>query len=108
MKKRNQPAKAQSDKKGRPRTEPAVVAAPTSDLVGLAELMSGPVSAASDGSVAGQATWLSDGRLHGVQQRALAARIGRVQGNRHLQTSDSLSKGGKLDHQPPEGSDAWA
>lgn len=44
-----------------------------------------PLRMAGGDSVPSQASWLVEGRLHSAQRHALAARIGRVQGNQHLQ-----------------------
>lgn len=85
MAKRHQTAKTKSDKKGRPKAEPAIVKELSDDLVGLAQLPGGPITVAGDGTIQAQAVWLSDRQLQGAQRRALAAQIGRVQGNRHLQ-----------------------
>lgn len=61
---------------------------------------------ARDGSLQDQARRLSDPRLQSVQRQALAAQIGRVQGNRHLQrvitalsakATDIIQRGDKKD-----------
>jgi hypothetical protein len=52
---------------------------------GLAPLLWGPRGIFGAGSVENQAARLGDARLLTVQRQALAAQIGRVQGNRHLQ-----------------------
>lgn len=85
MAKENQAAEAKADKGRRPQVEPTVVAELTDDLVGLAQLAGGPVAAAGDGTILGQAGRLGDTRLQSAQRQALAAQIGRLQGNGHLQ-----------------------
>jgi hypothetical protein len=52
---------------------------------GLAALLRGPDGVFGGGSFENQAARLGDPRVTNVQRQALAAQIGRVQGNRHLQ-----------------------
>ncbi len=85
MAKQNQAAETKSDKKSQPRVESTVVEELTDDVADLARLPGGPIAAAGDGTIQAQAARLDDRRLQGAQRRALAARIGRAQGNRHLQ-----------------------
>jgi hypothetical protein len=61
-------SKAQPDKKVRRRFNPTVAEARTDDLAGLAQLPGGLIATAAVGTL-----------------QALAAQIGRVQGNQHLQ-----------------------
>jgi hypothetical protein len=85
MAKQNQAAEAKSDKKNRPKVKPPVVEELTDELAGLAQLPGGPMAAAGDGTIEGQAARLRDSRLQTAQRQAMAAQIGRVQGNKHLQ-----------------------
>lgn len=92
MAKQNQATKAQPDKKSRSKVEPTVVEELTDDLAGLAELPGGPIGAFGGGSIQAQAAQLGDGWLQVAQRRALAAQIGRVQGNQYLQRVVAFSK----------------
>jgi len=85
MKSQNQATKVKLNKQNQRSAGPTVVAEPAGNLAALFELPTGPVAAAGNGSVEAQANWLGKGRLQGAQRRALAAQIGRVQGNQHLQ-----------------------
>ncbi|MCP4711172.1 MAG: hypothetical protein GY869_21340, partial [Planctomycetes bacterium] len=85
MTKQNRAAEAKSDKKSRPKVKPPVVEKLTDDLAGLVQLPGGSIAAADGGTIEAQAARLGDMRLQTVQRQALAAEIGRVQGNRHLQ-----------------------
>ena len=51
------------------------------------ELRGGPIAAAGDGTIQAQGGRLGDPRLQTAQRQALAAQIGRVQGN-HIVLSD--------------------
>jgi hypothetical protein len=85
MTERNRITEAKSQKKRRLHVEPTVVVELTDDLAGLAQLSGGPAAAAGDGTIVAQDVRLGDGRLQTAQRRALAARIGQLQGNHHLQ-----------------------
>lgn len=85
MTKQSQAAEGQADKKGRPRTNPVVIADPAVDLLDLGKLPGGPGLATAGGEIEGQVARLGDARLQIAQRQALAAEVGRVQGNRHLQ-----------------------
>lgn len=85
MAKQNQAAEAKSDKKSWAKVKPIVIEELTDDLAYLAQLPGGPIIAAGDGTIQAQAARLGDVRLQSAQRHALAAQIGRVQGNRHLQ-----------------------
>ncbi len=94
MAKQQQQAEAKSDKKSRAKVKPIVIEELTGDLAALAALVGGPMPAAGDGTIQAQATRLGDPRLQSTQRQALAAQIGRVQGNRYLQRVIGSSKGG--------------
>lgn len=74
----------QPDKKNKHAPEPAPVTQP-GDLTNVATLPGGLVGATGNGSIGAQAARLGDTRLQSIQRRAIAARIGDRQGNRHLQ-----------------------
>jgi hypothetical protein len=95
MSKRNRAAKAQPDKKIRHRFKQTVVEERTGNLAGLAQLPGGLIATAAAGTLQAQAARLGDARLQTVQRQALAAQIGRVQGNQHLQRIVTLQKRGK-------------
>lgn len=78
-------AKAGSEKKNPPKVESTGVAELTGDAAALAQLPGGPIAAAGDGTIQPHAAPLGDPRLQRAQRHALATRIGRVAGNRHLQ-----------------------
>jgi len=78
--KQKQNAEAKSEKKRRPQVEPVAVV----ELASLTALPGGPLAAAGDGTMQAQAARLGDPRLHSVQRQAMAAQIGRLQGNGHL------------------------
>jgi transposase len=84
MPERSQSAFDSQDKKGQPATE-SKTTKPPDGASGLAALLSGPMSPAGDGAIQRQAARLRNPQLQGAQRRGLAAQIGRVQGNRHLQ-----------------------
>jgi hypothetical protein len=52
-----------------------------SGTVCLTELPGGPIAARGNGTIQAQATQLGDIRVQTAQRRAMAAQIGRVQGN---------------------------
>jgi hypothetical protein len=90
--KENQTGPKNSQKRSRPPLRPDV----ESDLAGrdpgLEEnplsdkaLLDGPDGAFGSRSLAKQASWLKDERFSTGQRQALAAHIGQIQGNRHLQ-----------------------
>jgi peptidoglycan hydrolase-like protein with peptidoglycan-binding domain len=85
MSKRNRAAKAQPERKVQPRSKQTVVEARGGDLAGLAQWPGSLIATAAVGTLQAQAARLGDTRLHTVQRQALAAQIGRVQGNQHLQ-----------------------
>jgi hypothetical protein len=85
MSKRNRAAKAQPDKKIQPRFKQTVVEARADDLAGLAQRPGSLIATAAVGTLQAQAARLGDARLHTVQRQALATKIGRIQGNQHLQ-----------------------
>ncbi len=95
MPKQNQSVEAQPHKKNRPKVEPAVVPEQTQELAGPTTLPDGPLAAAGNGAVDEQAARLADPRFQMVQRQAMAAQIGQVQGNHHLQrVVESLRGGG--------------
>jgi peptidoglycan hydrolase-like protein with peptidoglycan-binding domain len=85
MSKQNRAAKAQLDKKVWPRFKQTVVEAWADDPAGLAQQPGGLIATAAVGTLQAQAARLGDARLQTVQRQTLAAQIGRVQGNQHLQ-----------------------
>ena len=80
----NQPQKVQAEKKSQRKAEVPSVEF-DEELAGPEQLPGGPMLAFGGGSAEDQAARLGDMRLQGAQRRALAARIGRTQGNLHLQ-----------------------
>jgi len=80
----NQSLKVQGEKKAQRRAEPTP-AEIAQELAGLGQVLGGPMAAFDGGSIEGQAARLGDARLQPAQRRSLAARIGKVQGNLHLQ-----------------------
>jgi len=102
MKSQNQATKVELNKQNQRSAGPAVVAEPAGNLAALFELPPSPIAAAGNGSIEAQANWLGKGRLQGAQRRALAAQIGRVQGNQHLQrVVASLKRDGKTASSAP-------
>jgi len=75
---------AQVDRKGQFKAGRTVVQELEDGLIERAQLPGGPIAAAGDGSVGVQAAWLRGPFVQTAQQRALAAQIGRMQGNGHL------------------------
>jgi hypothetical protein len=102
MAKQNQAAETKSDRKSRPKVEPTVVEELADDLIGLARLPGGAITAVGGGTIKAQVARLNDPRLQRAQRRALATHIGRVQGNRHLQRVMVASKGQPQIHHSPE------
>ncbi len=96
MANQSQATEAQPEKKRRPQVEPVAVAALAGDLAGLAALPGGPLTAAGGSTVQAQATRLGDQRFQTVQRQALAARVGQVQGNGHLQGLIAIGKEARL------------
>ncbi len=84
MQKPNQKAESTTEKTPRPKPEPVTVVDPATDWTWLARFGGGPLAAAGDGTIDGQAGRLADPRLLTVQRQAIAVEIGDVQGNRHL------------------------
>lgn len=85
MAKANQADQAKLDQRNRPRPEPALTLEQGQELTPPAALPDGQLAATGDGALASQADRLGDPRLHAVQRQAIAAQIGQVQGNQHLQ-----------------------
>lgn len=84
MAKQNRAAEDKKDVKRRRKAKP-VTAEPVDGQATVAELAGEPIGAVDSGSIEVQATRLSDRRLQSAQRRTLAARVGQVQGNQHLQ-----------------------
>jgi hypothetical protein len=84
MAKQTKSAEGHLDEKKQNKRNVERVAEPVGGQVQLTDIVSS-MMAAGDGSIEAQASQLSDFRLQPVQRQALAAQIGRVQGNRHLQ-----------------------
>lgn len=80
MTKQSRIVKILSDKQVRPNAVEPAAQAPT-----FVERAVGPIRVVGGGSAEAQARWFAGGRLHSAQQHTLAAQIGRVQGNWHLQ-----------------------
>jgi hypothetical protein len=101
MSKQNQVAEAKSDNKNRPKVEPAVAPAQAYEPAALTELPIGPIGAAGDGTIDAQAVRLGDPRFQTIQRQAMAAQIGQVQGNQHLQRlMASLNQGNEASRAP--------
>lgn len=83
MAKRIRTTRTRSYRQGRRRASASGVLA--DELIGLAQQPSGPMANTGDGTMQAQAARLADPRLQTVQRQDLAAQIGRVQGNQHLQ-----------------------
>lgn len=82
----SQTTEAKSGVRSKPKVKPAVVVEQLPDeLAGLALVAGGPVAAGGADTIDAQAALLGDRRFQTAQRQALAAQIGRVQGNRHLQ-----------------------
>jgi len=90
--KQTQTPETQSEKKRRPLVEPVAVEGLAGELDGLAQLAGGPLSAAGNGIGQTVAARLGDPMLQRAQRQAFAARIGRLQGNGHLQRAVSRSR----------------
>lgn len=100
MPKQKQATESKSDKKSRPKFKPTVTEELTDEVAGLAQLRGSPVAAVGDGTIQTQAAWLGNPRLQNTQRQALAAQIGRVQGNKHLQrVVASLKLGDKTEQE---------
>lgn len=84
MPKQNRAAVGKQDMKRRRRAKP-VTAGPVDGRASVAELSNGLIAAIGSGTIQAQATRLGDGWVQGAQRRAMATRIGQVQGNQHLQ-----------------------
>ncbi|MEW5958058.1 MAG: hypothetical protein AB1801_10065 [Chloroflexota bacterium] len=93
MPKQNRAAETKSDQKSRPKLKPSLVEELTDDVAGLAQLPGSPVAAVGDGTIQTQAAWLGNPRLQNTQRQAMAAQIGRVQGNGQLQRVVASMKG---------------
>lgn len=72
-------------KRNQGKATPTVGEELTVDLAALTQLTGSPVANAGDSTIEAQAARLSDSRLLTAQRRALAAQLGRVQGNQYLQ-----------------------
>lgn len=85
MPKQSQPKEPKPGAKNAPKTEPAAVDEWTDARAALALLAGGPVAAGGGDTPGAEAARLGDTRFQTVQRLGLAARIGRLGGNRHLQ-----------------------
>jgi hypothetical protein len=85
MPKQNQAVEAKPDTKSQSQVDPVVAAELDYELVGLSRLPGGLIGRGGTGSIQAQAARLGDPHLQTAQRQALAAQIGRRQGNRHLQ-----------------------
>jgi hypothetical protein len=83
MAKHHQTAENKLNKQPTAKQGPTELVRNQAGLLELAGLSEDLISTVSDG-IGAQVTWLSDSRLQTVQRQALAARIGRLQGNGHL------------------------
>jgi hypothetical protein len=89
------------DPKNRPKVEPAIVSDPMGEMMSGTQLPAGPLGAAGDGAVDAQAARLGDPRFQTVQRQVLAAQIGQLQGNHHLQMlMTSLNQGNGASNGP--------
>jgi hypothetical protein len=93
MAQQKQIVEAKSDKKKRGQGQATVVEELTDVLANLTKLPCGPITTFGDGTITAQAAQLGDSRLQTAQRQALAAHIGRVGGNRHLQRVITSVKG---------------
>jgi hypothetical protein len=100
MSKRKRAAKAQPDRKVRPRFKLTVVEARTDDLAGLAQRPGGLIATAAVGTLQAQAARLGDAHFQTVQRQILAVHIGRMQGNQHLQRVVACLKRGEKGADP--------
>ncbi len=80
-----QTAEGQHDTKKQQKNKPDVLTEQTEERVNVAGLPGGLIGLADDTSIQAQAARLGDIRFQTAQRQALAAQIGRVQGNQHLQ-----------------------
>ncbi len=94
MSKQNQAVETKTGKQNRPRATSAAVReqSPPEPAVPVDMSSSGLSSVAGDGSVEVQSARLADHRFQVVQRRAMAARIGQVQGNNYLRRVLALLK----------------
>jgi hypothetical protein len=99
MSKQSHTTEPQANKKNKPQVEPTPEQA-TGDLANLTALPSGILSG-GDGSTQNQAALLNDRRWQSVQRQSMAARIGQIQGNRHLQRV--ISSQPKAQDRPAQG-----
>jgi len=76
---------AKPEQKKRQRVEPAGLGDFADDLARGISVSGYPLAMTGDDSVRGQAAQINDHRLQSAQRFALAARIGRLHGNQHLQ-----------------------
>ncbi len=92
MPKQKQVAAEKSNKTSRNESKPLVVEELTGDEINLAHLPAGTTTV--ERNLDSQVAWLHDSRLPAVQRQTLAAEMGRVQGNKHLQRAlVSLERG---------------
>lgn len=84
MTKQTKSTEAQTDEKRQNKSHSEVTSEAVEGQANLAEILD-PMAAAGDGSIESQGFRLRDPRLPVEQRQALAAEIGQVQGNRHLQ-----------------------
>jgi hypothetical protein len=85
MAKQNQTLPAKPNPKSQAKVEAVVSPDRGADLAGLAKLSPYPVGTDGDDTKDRQAGWLGDARFQTVQRQMMAAQVGRVQGNHHLQ-----------------------
>ena len=76
---------AQSEKKNGHKPQTAPVLEPANEFAGVAEIPVGLIGLDGDGNIQSQSARLNDPRLYTVQRQAMAARIGQLHGNQHLQ-----------------------
>lgn len=84
MAKQSQEVKNQTDKKDPPKAAPAAILETVKGVADLAQQPGGLLNARGEGTIRSQAARLSEARLQTAQRQAMAAQIGRQQGNRHL------------------------
>ena len=91
--------------KAQQRQEKPIIEEPTTDVASPTQLPVVPVAGTGDAAVGGQATRLGDSRMQTAQRQAMAAQIGRLHGNRHLQrVVASMGRHRDATHPSPPGS----
>jgi hypothetical protein len=100
MTKQHQAAQAKPERKSQTQVKLPAVEELLDDLIAMTKLPAGPLATTNDGNVEAHAGRLGDPRLQTAQRQAIAAQIGQVSGNRHLQRVVSLAQGDKAVNSP--------